>query len=177
VLERGGRYREGVGEVGGGIAKVVRGGRVEEAAEGVLIGREGQLEKGAAAEDDEPDPILGCGREHLRLRALGGVQPGQALWFAPGEALIRGVHGTGEVEQDQHVASSMGQQSGPHSQLRSGQRDQAKHHGCDSKADARPLGWGVGQGRRVGQQRLVSEERQRVAAAALSPHRPPGERE
>ena len=54
-----------------GIAEVVGGGGVEEALEGGLIAGERQLEKGAATEDDETDPVLRCGRQHLRaLRAL-----------------------------------------------------------------------------------------------------------
>ena len=59
VLERHGRGAESAREIGGRIGEVIGAGGIEESLERGVIRGERELEKGAATEDDQAEPVFG----------------------------------------------------------------------------------------------------------------------
>ncbi len=89
--------RERGGDVGRRVADVVGAAGIQEAAERVVIAGERQLDEGAAAEDDETEPVAGRGGGNRVGEPLG---PGQ-----PSTAGVGDVHRARQVEQHEHVPS------------------------------------------------------------------------
>ena len=169
VLEDARCRGERSGKVGSGIAEVVGARRVEKEPKRGLIGRERQLEKGAATEHLEPNAVARRGGYRFPGRALGD---GETSGRKVGDR-----HGAGEIEQHEHIAPGVNHVGATASELRPRERHDSESQCRDRERRTQHSVALVGQRRPSGEQRRVAKGAKRLAMRAHAAHgHPRGER-
>ena len=151
------------GDVGGGIAEVVGARRVEEEPKRRPIGGERQLEKRAAAEHHEPDPVARRGRHRLPRRAAWPPRGGCSGDSDRSDVVIERERSS----STQHVASGARQLALPLAELRPREGEHAREPSAPSRQRPRRRASGAS-GR--------ARARARAARARRTAPAPPGAR-